>query len=84
MLRSCRVASLSSAEHGSGGGLQREELQPTCWFPSAAHLISTGHLLLVHFLLQLLEEIRHLNLLVVPQPVALHGHRHRRNLNMQN
>lgn len=70
--RSSRVSSRSSAEHGGGGGLEREELEPPCLFVSAAHFIS-GHLILVHFLLHLLEEIRHLDLLVVPQPVALHS-----------
>lgn len=55
--------------------MEREELQPAWSFLLAAHLISTCHLLLVHFLFQLLEEIRHLNLLVVPQPVALDSHK---------
>lgn len=66
-----RFTLLLSAEDGGGGGLNGEELQPAQRFLLAPRLIHSGHLLLVHFLLQLLEEVRHLHLLVVPQPVAL-------------
>lgn len=63
--RFCTLSPPPSTEHGGGGGLQREEPQPAWSSSRSAHLISC-HLLLVCLLLQLLEEIRHLDLLVVP------------------
>lgn len=69
-----RVCCLSSAEDGSGGGLEREELKPALSFLFATVPVSC-HLLLLHFPLHLLKKIRHLHLFVVPESVTL-CHRH--------